>query len=293
MQVWVDYNGEAKKISVTMAPLQMAKPTRPLILAYYDLSTVLKEPSYIGFSSSTGAADSRHNVLGWSFGMNKPAPVINIAQLPKLSRQGPKHQSKLLEIILPVASATIIIVLGVVVILLVKRRKRYAELKEDWEVKFGPHRLSYKDLHNATKGFQNNHLLGAGGFGKVYKGTLPSSKLEVAVKRVSHESRQGMKEFVAEIVSIGRIRHRNLVRLLGYSRRKGELLLVYDYMSNGSLDKYLYCYEHKPKLGWAQRFQVIKGIASGLFYLHEKWEKVVIHRDIKASNVLMESEMNG
>jgi serine/threonine protein kinase len=293
MQVWVDYNGEAKKISVTMAPLQMAKPTRPLISAYYDLSTVLKEPSYIGFSSSTGAAGSRHYVLGWSFGMNKPAPVINIAQLPKLPRQGPKHQSKLLEIILPIASATIIIVLGAVVILLVKRRKRYAELKEDWEVKFGPHRLSYKDLHNATKGFQSNHLLGAGGFGKVYKGTLPSSKLEVAVKRVSHESRQGMKEFVAEIVSIGRIRHRNLVRLLGYSRRKGELLLVYDYMSNGSLDKYLYCYEHKPKLGWAQRFRVIKGIASGLFYLHEKWEKVVIHRDIKASNVLLDSEMNG
>jgi serine/threonine protein kinase len=293
MQVWVDYNGEAKKISVTMAPLQMAKPTRPLISTYYDLSKVLKEPSYIGFSSSTGAADSRHYVLGWSFGMNKPAPVINIAKLPKLPRRGPKHQSKLLEIILPIASATIIIVIGAVVILLVRRRKRYSELKEDWEVEFGPHRLSYKDLHHATKGFNNNHLLGAGGFGKVYKGTLSSSRLEVAVKRVSHESRQGMKEFVAEVVSIGRIRHRNLVPLLGYSRRKGELLLVYDYMSNGSLDKYLYCDEHKPTLSWAQRFRIIKGIASGLFYLHDKWEKVVIHRDIKASNVFLDSEMNG
>jgi len=81
---------------------------------------------------------------------------------------------------------------------------------------------------------------------------LPISKLEVAVKRVSHESKQGMKEFIAEIVSIGRLRHRNLVQLLGYCRRKGELLLVYDYMSNGSLDKYLHYEEGMPTLNWAQ-----------------------------------------
>uniref|UniRef100_A0ACD5ZGD2 Uncharacterized protein n=1 Tax=Avena sativa TaxID=4498 RepID=A0ACD5ZGD2_AVESA len=292
MQVWVDYNGEAKKISVTMAPLQMAKPTRPLVSTDYDLSIVLQEPSYIGFSSSgRSEVSSRHYVLGWSFGMNKPAPVINTAKLPKLPR--PKHQPKLLEIILPIASATFIIVIGSMVILLVRRRLRYTELKEDWEIEFGPHRFSYKDLFHATEGFKNKHLLGAGGFGKVYKGTLLSTKLEVAVKRVSHESRQGLKEFVAEVVSIGRIRHRNLVQLLGYCRRKGELLLVYDYMSNGSLDKYLYCDEETVALNWAQRFQIIKDIASGLFYLHEKWEKVVIHRDIKASNVLLDSEMNG
>ncbi|KAM0871921.1 hypothetical protein ACQ4PT_039058 [Festuca glaucescens] len=291
MQVWVDYNGEAKKINVTMAPLQMEKPTRPLISADYDLSIVLKEPSYIGFSSSGGEVDSRHYVLGWSFGMNKPAPQINIAKLPRLPH--PKHQSKLLKIILPIASATFIFVVGSMVILHVRRKLRYSELKEDWEVEFGPHRLSYKDLFHATEGFKNKHLLGAGGFGKVYKGILPSTELEVAVKRVSHESRQGLKEFVAEVVSIGRIRHRNLVQLLGYCRRKGELLLVYDYMPNGSLDKYLYCDEQTLALNWAQRFRIIKDIASGLFYLHEKWEKVVIHRDIKASNVLLDSEMNG
>lgn len=291
MQVWVDYNAEAKKINVTMAPLQMEKPTRPLISADYDLSIVLKEPSYIGFSSSGGEVDSRHYVLGWSFGMNKPAPQINIAKLPTLPH--PKHQPKLLKIILPIVSATFIFVVGSMVILHVRRKSRYSELKEDWEVEFGPHRLSYKELFHATEGFKNKHLLGAGGFGKVYKGILPSTKLEVAVKRVSHESRQGLKEFVAEVVSIGRIRHRNLVQLLGYCRRKGELLLVYDYMPNGSLDKYLYCDEQTLALNWAQRFRIIKDIASGLLYLHERWEKVVIHRDIKASNVLLDSEMNG
>lgn len=291
MQVWVDYNGEAKKISVTMAPLQMAKPTRPLILTDYDLSSVLQDPSYIGFSSSGGEVDSRHYVLGWSFRMNKPAPLINIAKLPKLPH--PKHQSKLLKIILPIASAIFVFAVGSMVILLVRRKLRYAELQEDWEIEFGPHRFSYKDLFHATEGFKNKHLLGAGGFGKVYKGALPSTKLEVAVKRVSHESRQGLKEFVAEVVSIGRIRHRNLAQLLGYCRRKDELLLVYDYMSNGSLDKYLYCDDQMLILNWAQRYQIIKDIASGLLYLHEKWEKVVIHRDIKASNILLDSEMNG
>lgn len=113
------------------------------------------------------------------------------------------------------------------------------------------------------------------------------------MKRMSHESRQGMKEFVTEVVSIGRLRHRNLVQLLGYCRRKGELSLVYNYMPNGSLDKYLHFEEHKVILNWVQRFRVIKGIATGLLYLHEKWEKIVIHRDIKASNVLLDGEMNG
>lgn len=124
---------------------------------------------------------------------------------------------------------------------------------------------------------------------------LPKSKLEIAVKRVSHESKQGMKEFIAEVVSIGRLQHRNLVQLLGYCRRRGQLFLVYEYMPNGSLDKHLYHQEMsklQPTLNWAQRFQIIRGIASGLLYLHEEWEKIVIHRDVKASNVLPDGEMN-
>lgn len=100
-----------------------------------------------------------------------------------------------------------------------------------------------------------------------------------------------MKEFIAEVVSIGRLRHRNLVQLLGYCRRKGELLLVYDYMPNSSLDKHLHGHGHA--LDWAQRLRIIKGVASGLLYMHEDWEQVVIHRDIKASNVLLDGEMNG
>jgi serine/threonine protein kinase len=101
-----------------------------------------------------------------------------------------------------------------------------------------------------------------------------------------------MREFIAEIVSMGSLRHKNIVQLLGYCRRKGELHLVYDYMLNGSLDKYLHG-NTVQTLDWAQRFCIIQGVASGLLYLHEGWDQVVIHHDIKASNVLLDNEMNG
>jgi len=293
MQVWVDYDSQYTRISVTMAPIRMPKPMRPLITATYNLSEVFTEPAYIGFSAATSPINSRHYILGWSFGMSMPAPAIDTSKLPELPRVGPKPQSKILEIILPIATAALVSVTIVIIFELKRRRQMYAEVCEDWEAEFGPHRFAYKDLFHATKGFNKRNLLGTGGFGSVYRGVLPISKLEVAVKKISHESRQGMKEFVAEVVSIGCLRHRNLVRLLGYCRRKGELLLVYDYMSNGSLDKYLYFDEGTCILDWSTRFHIIQDVACGLHYLHEKWEKVVIHRDIKASNVLLDSKMNG
>ncbi|KAF7847461.1 hypothetical protein BT93_L2945 [Corymbia citriodora subsp. variegata] len=199
---------------------------------------------------------------------------------------------KVLTIVLPLMVLCVVSMLIFGVVYVIRRKRKFAEVLEDWERDYGPHRFKYKDLYIATKGFQDQELLGAGGFGWVYRGILPTSNVEIAVKRVSHESRQGMREFVAEIISIGRLRHRNLVSLLGYCRRKRELLLVYDYMPNGSLDKYLY---NQPKvtLNWMQRFRVIKGVASGLLYLHEGWEQVVIHRDIKASNILLDAELNG
>jgi serine/threonine protein kinase len=196
-----------------------------------------------------------------------------------------------LYISLPLA-AVLLITSVLAVVFFLWHRRRFAEVREDWEDDFGPHRFAYKDLFHATDGFKNRDLLGVGGFGKVYKGVLPASNLEIAVKRVSHDSRQGVREFVAEVVSIGRLRHRNLAQLLGYCRRNGELLLVYDYMENGSLDKYLYN-KNGPALHWPQRYWIIKGVASSLLYLHEDWEQVVIHRDIKASNVLLDRQMNG
>jgi hypothetical protein len=294
MQVWVDYNSQAMELNVTLAPLGVEKPTEPLLSTALNLSDIVTGTSYVGFSSATGLSIAYHYVLGWSFSLNGAAPVLNSSNLPALPRLPHQKRSltEILVIVLPLATAGFIVALLTVVFMFVRRWLRYAELHEDWELEFGPHRYSYKDLFHATEGFVSKQLLGIGGFGRVYKGILPQSKLEIAVKRVSHDSKQGIKEFIAEIVSMGRLRHRNLVQLLGYCRRKGELLLVYDYMSNGSLDKHLYD-QNRPVLSWNTRFHIIKGIASGLLYLHEDWEQVVVHRDIKASNVLLDSEMNG
>ncbi|KAF7037954.1 hypothetical protein CFC21_048216 [Triticum aestivum] len=293
MQVWVEYDGGATKVDVTLAPIKMAKPARPLLSTIYDLSTVFTDTAYIGFSSATGVIKSRYYILGWSFSMGKTAPGIDTTKLPQLPHVGPKPHSKVLKIVLPIVIAAFILIAGIIIILFARRKLAYTELQEDWEIEFGPHRFPYKDLFIGTQGFNNKNILGAGGFGKVYKGILPTSQLEVAVKKLSHDSKQGTKEFITEIVSMGRLRHRNLVQLLGYCRGKGELLLVYDYMPNGSLDKYLHCEQEMPLLDWAMRFHIIEGVACGLLYLHEKWDKAIIHRDIKASNVLLDSELNG
>ncbi|XP_066325584.1 L-type lectin-domain containing receptor kinase SIT2-like [Miscanthus floridulus] len=299
MRAWVDYDGDATRIDVTLAPVGTERPKKPLVSATVDLSTVIADDvAYVGFSSSTGKLSTLHYVLGWSFAVGGPAPAIDMARLPPLPdrrNSGSSRSSKTLAIALPVAVGALAIVIAMVacVLLVVRRRYRYIELREDWEIEFGAHRLPYKDLFDATDGFKDKNLLGVGGFGKVYKGVLPTSGMEVAVKRVRHESEQGMKEFVAEVATIGRLRHRNLVQLLGYCRLKDQLLLVYDYMPNGSLEKHLYTHdENSALLNWAQRFQVIKGVASGLLYIHEEWEQVVIHRDVKASNVLLDGEMN-
>ncbi|KAG8483972.1 hypothetical protein CXB51_023343 [Gossypium anomalum] len=292
MQVWVEYHGLEKRMDVTLAPFKVPKPDTPLLSLSRDLSSIVNREMYVGFSSSTGSVLTSHYVLGWSFKVNGQAEELTLSQLPKLPRLGPKKKPKVLTIGLPLILVSLALAGVSGAAYLVRRKRKFADVVEDWELEYGPHRFKFKDLYIATKGFKDKELLGAGGFGRVYRGVLPSNKLEVAVKRVSHESRQGMREFVAEIVSIGRLRHRNLVQLLGYCRRKGELLLVYDYMPNGSLDKYLHD-QPKVTLNWRQRFRVIKGVASGLFYLHGEWEQVVVHRDVKASNVLLDGELNG
>lgn len=128
-------------------------------------------------------------MLGWSFGVDMPAPAIDAAKLPKMpKRRTRSDQSKTMVIALPILSVVLLLFM-VSCVILVRKRYNHGELREDWEVEFGPHRIPYKDLRRATERFKNKNLLGVGGFGRVYKGVLPKSRLEVAVKRVSHESR--------------------------------------------------------------------------------------------------------
>ncbi|KAM0938011.1 putative protein kinase RLK-Pelle-L-LEC family [Dioscorea sansibarensis] len=294
MQVWIDYDGIDMQFNVTLAPLWTPKPKIALLSSTINLSSIILDHMYVGFSASVGTSYSYHYILGWSFKMNGKAPDLDLSSLPPLPQKlkSFEKEHKILSLWLPFAILLFVLIIAAGVIVMVVRKKKYSEFHEDWELEFESNRFSYEQLHKATRGFNDEYLLGIGGFGRVYRGVLPASKVEVAVKKVSHESKQGVREFVAEIVSLGKLRHRNVVQLLGYCRRKGELILVYEYMPNGSLDNFLFN-QGKPTLNWSMRFRIIKGVASGLHYLHEGWDQVVIHRDIKASNVLLDGDMNG
>ncbi|XP_012468407.1 L-type lectin-domain containing receptor kinase S.4 [Gossypium raimondii] len=286
--VWIEYDSVEKLVNVTISS-SSKKPSLPILPLKVDLSPFLQEFMYVGFSASTGLLASSHYILGWSFKMNGEAQALDLSSLPSLPRPPAKHTA--LKVGVSVSSVVFVIAaLSVAVYIFMKIKN--ADVIEDWELEIGPQRYDYHELKRATNGFSDKALLGHGGFGKVYKGKLKDSKTQVAVKRVSHESKQGLREFVSEIASIGRLRHRNLVQLLGWCRRRGDLLLVYDYMANGSLDKFLFD-DPKIVLNWEQRLNIIKGVASGLLYLHEGYEQIVIHRDIKASNVLLDDELNG
>ncbi|WVZ87138.1 hypothetical protein U9M48_033827 [Paspalum notatum var. saurae] len=149
---------------------------------------------------------------------------------------------------------------------------------------------SYDELRTATENFSSINLLGKGGYGSVYKGKLSDGSM-VAVKLLSETSHQGKKQFVAEIETISQVQHRNLVKLYGCCLGGNRPLLVYEYMENGSLDKAL-CESEKINLDWPTRYKICLGIARGMAYLHEESSIRIVHRDIKASNVLLDINLN-
>ncbi|KAL2229570.1 probable L-type lectin-domain containing receptor kinase VI.1 [Sesamum indicum] len=294
IQAWIDYDGVKKVVNVTICPLRVAKPVRPLLSEPIDLSLYLEKNMYAGFSAATGEKSSSHYILGWSFRLNGIADPLDPSQLPVVPvEKSSRSTNKVKKVLIATFSVVVFILLGALVSLLFYRRVIMKfELLEDWELDC-PRRFGYKDLHKATKGFKESEKIGAGGFGSVYKGVLPATGVEVAVKKImSNNPLQGMREFAAEIESLGRLRHKNLVNLQGWCKHKNGLLLVYDYVSNGSLDSLLYNSKNGNYLTWEQRFNIVKGVASGLLYLHEEWEQVVIHRDVKSSNVLIDHDMN-
>uniref|UniRef100_A0A5B6YJU9 Putative Cysteine-rich receptor-like protein kinase 10 n=1 Tax=Davidia involucrata TaxID=16924 RepID=A0A5B6YJU9_DAVIN len=147
----------------------------------------------------------------------------------------------------------------------------------------------FETLVSATKDFHPNHKLGEGGFGPVYRGKLEDGR-EIAVKKLSQSSSQGKKEFMNEAKLLARVQHRNVVNLLGYCAHGAEKLLVYEYVANESLDKLLFKSGRSDALDWKRRYDIIAGISRGLLYLHEDSHCVIIHRDIKASNILLDNK---
>ncbi|XP_050371454.1 G-type lectin S-receptor-like serine/threonine-protein kinase At1g67520 isoform X2 [Argentina anserina] len=151
--------------------------------------------------------------------------------------------------------------------------------------------FSYASIIAATCNFSNENKLGEGGFGPVYKGKLVTGQ-EVAVKRLSKRSGQGISEFRNELILIYELQHTNLVQLFGFCIHGEERMLIYEYMQNKSLDYFLFDSTRCQQLDWNRRFNIIEGIAQGLLYLHKYSRTRIIHRDLKASNVLLDERMN-
>ncbi|KAJ9540871.1 hypothetical protein OSB04_027377 [Centaurea solstitialis] len=205
-----------------------------------------------------------------------------------------KTTSPLIVILLPVSLA---LLLGVALALYAWKTKKKSHLKgeafvnEDQKQDVELPLFSLSEIVKATDNFSTNNKLGQGGFGAVYKGVLDDGG-EIAVKRLSKTSNQGLVEFQNEVICIAKLQHRNLVKLLGYCVQGDEKMLVYEYMPNKSLDFFLFDKDNSLLLDWPQRYHIINGIARGLLYLHQDSRLRIIHRDLKASNILLDSNMN-
>ncbi|KAL5731131.1 hypothetical protein ACHQM5_003889 [Ranunculus cassubicifolius] len=183
-------------------------------------------------------------------------------------------------------AAGIVALLGVLLFVIWRWRRRQAVGKTT-TIEGSLVAFTYRDLQNATKNFTEK--LGGGGFGSVFKGTLPDST-SIAVKKLEGVG-QGEKQFRTEVSTIGTIQHVNLVRLRGFCSEGDQRLLVYDHMPNGSLDKVMFNPEETKLLNWKVRYQIALGTARGLTYLHEKCRDCIIHCDIKPENILLDSDL--
>ncbi|CAN6170244.1 unnamed protein product [Urochloa humidicola] len=304
---WIDYRGADRRLEVFLSYAPAAKPKRPVLSAAVDLSPYLKSAMYVGFSASTEGSTQQHTITEWTFQTfgvpstanasssfeanatsNSSEPAVPASTAPH------KRVGLALGILGPVALAVAFVFFAWVSI---RKLVELTGARNDGtfspELLKGPRKFSYKELSAATRGFHASRVVGKGAFGTVYKAAMPGTAAATAttyaVKR-STQAHQSRSEFVAELSVIACLRHKNLVQLEGWCDEKGELLLVYEYMPNGSLDRALY--GDPCTLTWPQRYAVAAGIASVLSYLHQECEQRVIHRDIKTSNILLDGNLS-
>ncbi|CAM8998630.1 unnamed protein product [Rhodiola kirilowii] len=199
--------------------------------------------------------------------------------------------NKVRNIIISVVATVCFVILIISIFVFLRLRKRKKKLGVDEIGSTDALQLDFGTVKVATNNFSNDNKLGQGGFGSVYKGKLADGQ-EIAVKRLVTGSGQGDLEFKNEVVLVAKLHHRNLVRLLGFCLEGQERLLIYEFVANASLDQFLFDPSRRSYLDWERRYKIIGGVAKGLLYLHEDSRLRIIHRDLKASNILLDEEMH-
>ncbi|EEF35157.1 kinase, putative [Ricinus communis] len=288
--VWIIYNATTKNLTVSWKYQTTSSPQENNSLSYIiDLREVLPEWVTIGFSASSRDFVERHVIQSWEFSSS-----LEIDEAKERSSKKTKLAVGL-AVSISVLMAVVIITFSVIW----RQKKMRAETSQttnltsfhdDLEKGAFPRRLSYNELVLATNSFANDRKLEEGGFGAVYRGYLTNISMAIAVKKISRRPKQGKKEYITEVKIISRLRHRNLVQLMGWCHQRGDFLLVYEFMPNGSLDSHLF--GNKAPLPCAVRYRTAIELASALLYLHDEWEKCVVHRDVKSSNIMLDSSFN-
>ncbi|XP_020873359.1 cysteine-rich receptor-like protein kinase 10 isoform X1 [Arabidopsis lyrata subsp. lyrata] len=224
-----------------------------------------------------------------------PPPPVSTPPVSAPPRPGKGGNSTVLviAIVVPIIVAVLLFIVGYCFI--AKRAKKTYDTTSAFDgddiTTADSLQLDYRKIQTATDDFAESNKIGQGGFGEVYKGTL-SDGTEVAVKRLSKLSGQGEAEFKNEVVLVAKLQHRNLVRLLGFCLDGEERVLVYEYVPNKSLDYFLFDPAKQSQLDWTRRYKIIGGVARGILYLHQDSRLTIIHRDLKASNILLDADMN-
>ncbi|KFK34585.1 hypothetical protein AALP_AA5G165100 [Arabis alpina] len=325
---WIEYNGSTRIFKVSVS-YSNQKPKAPILSFPFDLDRYVNDFMFIGFSGSTQGSTEIHSIEWWSFsssfgsgsGSESSSPSANLvnpkansvkspppvasqpssSSTPITSQSSPSSSSchnhfckenpgAIAGVV--TAGAFFLALFAGALFWVYSRKFKRVERSDSFasEIIKAPKEFSYKELRAGTKSFNESRIIGHGAFGVVYRGVLPETGDIVAVKRCSHSSQDKKNEFMSELSIIGSLRHRNLVRLQGWCHDKGEILLVYDLMPNGSLDKALF--ESRFALPWDHRKKILLGVASALAYLHRECENQVIHRDVKSSNIMLDENFN-
>ncbi|KAG5121419.1 hypothetical protein JHK84_039759 [Glycine max] len=252
-----------------------------------DLGEILPEWVTVGFSGATGLSNEENVIHSWEFTstMNSTRSDVN-----KESYIITKYKFQVKVVVVEVTCSIlfVLVVIGVSWLIVIKKRRSGDGF--DLDKASMPRRYCYNELIAATNGFADDRRLGEGGYGQVYKGFLTDLGRVVAVKRIFSDVEDSEEIFTNEVKIISCLIHRNLVQFIGWCQEQGELLLVFEYMTNGSLDTHLF--GSRRTLTWDVRYKIALGVARALQYLHEDAEQCVLHRDIKSGNVLLDTAFN-